>query len=192
MNLILIRHGETEANVKKIYSGWSDFPLTKKGKIQIEIIKEKIRDKKIDKIYSSPLKRSYYTALEVAKIFNIKVEKREELKEINFGYFEGKNIETIQREYENEYIKWIRDYKNFIFPGGESFIEFYNRVVNFIEKKKNENKTYLIVSHCGVIRIIIVYLLRLDIDKMWNFSCDFGSLIEIEYKNNFGILKKIC
>nr|WP_129409247.1 histidine phosphatase family protein [Marinitoga lauensis] len=97
MKIILVRHVETEANKKKIFSGKLDYPITKHGREQIKELKKQLKSINIDIIISSPLKRAYYTAIEISKVLNKTVITNDKIREINFGKFEGKNIEEIKK-----------------------------------------------------------------------------------------------
>lgn len=70
MRLYLIRHGETIWNEKGLWQGIADVPLNEKGKDQAKKLAERL--KRVDAIYSSPLKRCLETAREIAERFKKK------------------------------------------------------------------------------------------------------------------------
>ncbi|WP_054870644.1 alpha-ribazole phosphatase [Caloranaerobacter sp. TR13] len=191
MRLILIRHGETQANVERIYSGWTDFPLTEKGKQQINSILDILSKANIDILYSSPLSRALVTAEIISKHIGKKIYVSEKLKEMNFGIFEGKSYIEISETHHLEWERWINDNIKYRIPNGESLTDMYNRVTQFIDGLKDKTGTFLLVTHAGVIRIVITYLLNLNIDKMWHFKILPGCLVEILYENDFGILTRL-
>ncbi|WP_427339678.1 alpha-ribazole phosphatase [Caloranaerobacter sp. DY30410] len=191
MKLILVRHGETQANIDKLYSGWTDFPLTDRGKEQVKNLLEILSKENIDTIYSSPLSRALVTAEIISKHIGKKIYVSEKLKEMNFGIFEGKSYKEISETYHLEWEKWINDNIKYRIPNGESLIDMYNRVTQFIDKLKDKDGTFLLVTHAGVIRIVITYLLNLNIDEMWHFKILPGGLVEILYENDFGVLTKL-
>ncbi|MTI46582.1 histidine phosphatase family protein [Sporosalibacterium faouarense] len=190
MKLIMVRHGETEANKKGIYGGWSDYKLTEKGKTQAEdIIHFLIKEAKdIGEILCSPSDRTLYIANKLGNKLNKNISIKEELRELNFGLFEGKTNAEIKEQYGSEYSAWINDYVNYKIPKGESVSDLNNRLNKFLSQLKNRSGTYVIVSHGGVIQILITILLGLDIKTMWNFKVPPGGMVEIEYNNGFGIL----
>lgn len=68
MKIILVRHGETVANENKIFSGWTDYPLTERGKIQCRRLADCLKSyEDIDRIYASPLLRAKTTAKYIAR-----------------------------------------------------------------------------------------------------------------------------
>ena len=80
----LIRHGETEQNVLKVWQGHSDTPLNKNGLRQAKLLASRLKDSNAT-VYSSNLKR----ASETASFLSKKIELRETLREINVGDFTG-------------------------------------------------------------------------------------------------------
>lgn len=192
MKFILVRHGETEANIGGIYSGWTDFPLTEKGNKDIQATANALkRYKDIDKIYSSPLNRALNTAKAISEAMNKEIQIVPNLKEMNFGIFDGKEREYIQKNHLNEWDLWIKDYVNYRIPQGENLLDVYDRIVDFINELIEKNKSCIIVTHGGIIQTIITYLLDLGLDKMWHFQCPPSGYVEIEYVDNFGYLRRL-
>ena len=91
--MILVRHGESDANIKKIFAGHLDIDLTNRGYEQAELAAQYIRENYVvDKIYSSDLKRAYNTAKVIAKRFDLPIEALTELREIDAGDWQGKRF----------------------------------------------------------------------------------------------------
>ncbi len=188
MEVYLLRHGETDANVKKVFAGHSNVMLTDKGKTQAENAFMKFRDIKFTKVYVSSLQR----AIDTLKPF-----KREdylvcdELKEMNFGRFEGFSFENI-KEYQEEFEKW-RELKNkYQFPEGESFEMFFERINTFYQyilKESNKEDIILIVAHSGVIGSILSNEIAGSIDGYWKFKVENCGMSVIEYVDGFPVLK---
>lgn len=194
MNIILIRHVETEANSNKKFSGWTDYPITKKGNLQLIKLGKCIKryEGKINKIYSSPLPRTKYTSLHLSKILNVRIEFVEELKEINFGIFEGMTDLEIEEKYSEMWKAWNDDFVNYRVPEGESMSDLRDRVIPFIEDLIAKDEDCMIVSHGAVIQTIVTYLLEFDLGDMWRFQFKNASYTEIGYNKGFGFLKRIC
>lgn len=153
MKLIIVRHVETEANINKKFSGWSNYNITQNGLNQINELKRKLKNKYVDYIITSPLYRAYYTALEISKVVNIEIIIDERIKEINFGIFDGKTIEEIKEKYYKEYLSWMENYKKYCFPNGECYSSFFKRIDEFLNDL-DKTKKYIIVTHGGVINYI--------------------------------------
>ena len=188
MNIYIIRHGQTDSNKERRYYGSLDIPLNKKGISQIEKLIPSLSDKEFDSIYSSPASR----ALESLKVcgdnlYN-KVQIDSRLSELSFGEFEGRTYEEISGLYPDEAKEWANDWKSFCPPGGESFIQFYDRVISFFQEiLKSTNENTLIITHSGVIKSIYCYILQNNLDLFWSFTCHNGmiNIIKYEYGNLF-------
>jgi broad specificity phosphatase PhoE len=115
--LILIRHGETDYTSQKKYCGVSNPPLNDKGKQQARALGKRLKNFKIDKVYSSDLKRTCQTA-EI--IFNKKtIEKSSDFQELNFGVLEGLCYKEIMKKYPDSYQKWLNNPLKNAIPEGE-------------------------------------------------------------------------
>ncbi|MCS6956454.1 MAG: phosphoglycerate mutase family protein, partial [Patescibacteria group bacterium] len=161
MNIFLIRHGQSYGNIignktKTIRGITDNTSLTPKGKKQIEKIAKNFSHQKINlkKIFSSPLKRAYQSALIFKKYYpKTQIIIDENLKEINFGEFERKKWEFIKDHYQDWLNKYLKNKFNTPYPKGESRKDLINRINFFIKKNLTDNdKNYLIITHEEVIR----------------------------------------
>lgn len=192
MKLILIRHTESIGNYEKKYIGWSESDLTDKGIDDIKKVEELIKSLEVDKIYSSPSKRTMLIANRLSLLLKTEVETKEDLRELNFGIFENKTYKELLDLYPIEIKKWSDDYVNYVIPKGENLFSMHKRVIRFINNLANKGDgTYIIVSHGGTIQSIITHILDLKIEDRWKFKINNGTLVELEYKNGYGILKEI-
>src|SRR3989344_6985915 len=91
----LVRHGQTLWNEMHKLQGWSDIPLTAKGKEQAKEVANRLRGHTIHAIYSSTLSRARETAEEIARHHNLSVQTEDSFKEAGFGVFEGMTWEEI-------------------------------------------------------------------------------------------------
>ncbi|MBN2839282.1 MAG: histidine phosphatase family protein [Fusobacteriaceae bacterium] len=184
--IILIRHGESFLNQKKVYFGHSDPKLTSKGISQIENLKNSIP--LYDYIFSSPSIR----ALETARLLNIEnkpIVTDSNLMEINFGNFEGLCFDEISTLYPQEIVLWKNHNINYKFPEGESIWDLGKRCECFFDKLKTSNETFLIITHSGIINSFLSLYLTGTINNFWNFQCSLGSMSTIELYASFAILK---
>ncbi|MCX8130526.1 MAG: alpha-ribazole phosphatase [Clostridia bacterium] len=181
IELIFVRHGETDSNRKGTYLGWTDVSLNEEGLRQAYEAKCKLSNENIDAMYSSPLKRAVRTAEVINENFKLAVIYEERLKERCFGIWEDLTHNEILEKYPEEYGLWTDDHVNYCMEGGESTVQSYNRVTGFIEDIINthESGTYLIVTHLGCIRKIVAHLLGLGIEGSWRFRVDNCSITRI-------------
>lgn len=153
----LVRHGQTDWNVKKLIQGQKDIPLNDRGRNQAEKLSEKLDQIKFDAIYSSDLKRATETAKIIAGQRQLTVIESKALRERYFGKYEG-----ISFEKNKEILEFIDDLKTNQKKNSEIEDEqtFIKRFVDDIREIciENLNKTILIVSHAGPIRLFLIYL----------------------------------
>ncbi len=153
--IIMIRHGESLANAKRIYLGHTDWDLSELGKEQANDAAKKLSSVKIDKIYSSDLIRAYNTALPHASLRGIGIEKRKDLREIYLGEWECRKVEELEKEYPEEFlVGWHQNFGTCRTRGGESVPEVAERIYTAVLNIASENrgKTVLIACHAAAIR----------------------------------------
>ncbi|MEK6563888.1 MAG: histidine phosphatase family protein [Candidatus Omnitrophota bacterium] len=180
--IFLIRHGQTEGNARKQYCGFLDMELNAQGCLQVEKLGRRLEKETIHRIYASDRKRAIQSARIIFK--GRRINKVSELKEINFGIFEGKSHQEIRESNADIYEKWLSDPYNTLVPESESLMDFQGRVTRALEKivLANSNKTTAVVCHGGTISII---LSRINGSKnFWELIPGSASLNVIEYINN--------
>ncbi|MBL7072820.1 MAG: histidine phosphatase family protein [Candidatus Omnitrophica bacterium] len=179
--LILIRHGETSHAVGKKYCGFSDPPLNGTGTWQAERLAERLKMEKIDKVYSSDLKRAYCTAKIAFKNNTIEVSK--DLRELNFGIFEGLRHQEILNKYPKIYKNWIEDPLNTKIPNGEPFKSFKGRVLRILESivAKNTGRVAAVITHGGPIKIFSNNILKNGSKGFWMIKQEVAALNIIDY-----------
>jgi broad specificity phosphatase PhoE len=167
MNLIFLRHGEIHFN-KIGFLGSTDLLLTERGIKQSEIVAERLKEKNIEKIYSSPLSRCIQTAKIIAEILKLKgVTPDERLREVEFGIFEGLSLEEANEKYPEIYKARIKDKWNFRIPRGESYSDAAKRLLEFTKEIENKRvKVVLCVTHVTVIKVALKVLCDLDLRKI--------------------------
>jgi|BioPla2DNA2_1021312.scaffolds.fasta_scaffold21586_3 alpha-ribazole phosphatase len=190
LELILIRHGQTDSNIRRTYVGWTDVELNEEGIRQALELKEKLKNISVDKIYASPLKRAKKTAQIINGNFCLDICYDDNLKERNFGIWDDLTDDEIKNLYKNEYNMWLKDWKNYCIKGGESGLESYERVVKFSKNiiDSFDEGRILIVSHLGTIRYMISYLLGMDIESSWRFRLDNCEMAKIQIIDDYGVL----
>ena len=151
-----VRHGETDWNIKKCVQGRADRPLTKKGESDALKLAKDFKEKNIDLIFSSQLKRSRKTAEIIGKVLGKEIQSTNALNERDFGSLTGKTWEEIG-EIDPKLSELDRkqqfNYRPF---GGESVEDVRKRIDEFLEflEKKYPGKNILLITHGGIIRLL--------------------------------------
>lgn len=193
--LVLVRHGQSEANLKGFYAGHTDAALTEIGLQQAEKTAEYvIQNYTIDKIYASDLKRAFKTAQTVGEKLNMDVVPCRELREIYAGEWEGLPFETLQRDHKEAYGLWLSDIGNSVCTGGESVKELGDRILHALTKIAEENpgKTVLVGIHATPIRVMQCLWSKLPLSAMQEIPwVSNASVTEVVYENGDWELVKI-
>lgn len=181
--LILIRHGETEYTKNRRYCGRENIPLNKKGIKQAERLASKLRNRRVDRVYSSDLARAFHTARIV--FAGKAVFARRAFREINFGKCTGMNFGEISTKYPALGDAWVNSPERVKIPGGESLLEMAKRARRCFNVifAQNRGKIVAIVAHGGVIRVILLQLMGHTLDKFWKIEQSTAAINVIEFKN---------
>ncbi len=182
LEIIIVRHGETDSNKKGTYLGWTDIELNEEGIRQAGGARDRLKGEKIDMILSSPLKRTRQTAEIINENFNLDIEYFESLKERNFGIWDNLTYREVSEKYPEECKAWAEDWMNYCVEVGESHVQMGERVKNFLDKlvAGKENGKILIVTHLGCAKMIILHLLCMPLEDYWRFSMNNAGIVRIE------------
>lgn len=152
--LYFVRHGENRANLTKEFSYRKiDYSLTPKGIIQAEQTAEHFRDKNIEAIYASPLKRARETAEIIAGALQLEVIVLEELREVNVGDLDGRAPTMELWSFHNQvFTDWFSGQTDRSFPGGEDHRALVLRTRAAIMQMVagREGERLIAVSHGGI------------------------------------------
>lgn len=171
IKLILIRHGESEANSKKVFAGNFDVDLTARGYAQAATTAEYIEAHyEVDEVYASDLLRAFHTGEALATRIGKTVIPDKGLREIFAGEWEGKAFDDLDAYYAETYAVWRTDIGSAAPNGGESVAELQKRVVTALSRiaVKNEGKTVAVATHATPIRSLLCYAKRLPLSEMKN------------------------
>ena len=186
--LILIRHGQTDMNKDQLYYGRLDVPINETGKEQAENTRKNLVEFEIDydKIYSSPMKRAYETA-EIVNYKNLEIEKDDELREMDFGIFEGLSYKEIIKKYPEEMEKLKKDWKTYSYVTGENPFMLQKRALKFLEKI-DKNKNNMVVTHWGIICTLLSFLFSSELEGYWKYQVKNGGIAIIEFADGYPVL----
>ena len=195
IKLILIRHGESDGNAQRKFSGFQDVKLTEKGIWQAKRLARRLEGVQVDAFYCSDLKRARRTAEIIFGDRGEDIVVSPNLREINFGIWEGMTFEEIKSREGAKFTSWMEnpDEKSII-PQGESLAILNERVMTevnrILQEHRNEekDKTIAIVCHGGAIRIILCNALNLELKNLWFIEQNSTALNIIDYYDNRGFI----
>ncbi len=159
--ILLVRHGQTESNVKGYYMGWLDEDLNEAGYSQARRLSARLASQPIAAIYTSPLQRTCSTASVLAEPHKLELKVLDDLIEIHQGDWEGMHVDKISQGWPEQWKHTRTDPTDFTMPNGESFKEVTERSVRAFEKivVDNTEGQVLLVAHEIVVKVIIVHAL---------------------------------
>jgi len=171
--IYLLRHEEVDAKYKGRYYGHLDVPLSIRGKVRSLRIAKRLERFNFDKIYSSDLSRTRFILNGL--YCNNDIVLTQELREMSWGKHEGLSHEELLElgfEYKN-FEQWLSQFDG---EGLENFkkrvFAFYMRIICSREKK------VLLITHSGVIRVILAYINNRTIEEEFNANLPYGALLK--------------
>jgi broad specificity phosphatase PhoE len=171
--LILVRHGETVHNVARITQGWSDSELSERGREQVQRLAERLATMKPTALYSSTLGRALSTAQVIADATGLDIVPMDDLREMNYGLWEGRGFLDIRKEDEDLYRRWIAE-EECPCPEGESHADVRRRLLRAFEQIRSERA--VVVAHGTAIRIGATALLNIPLMSALRFAQDNAAM----------------
>ncbi len=187
--IFLVRHSATTLNEQHRYCGASDVSLSNQGLFQAQLIGQYLSFYKFTSIYFSPLKRSLETTDTIAQFHEICPEPLADLREIDFGLWEGLTFEEIQTAYPDMLNIWLENHNDFTFPKGESIDDFRKRVLLALKTVLSRQGDSLIVAHGGSLRIIICYLCGWGMECLHSFELEPASVTILEHYDKSTVVR---
>lgn len=183
--LVLLRHGETVGNLKSLWTGWTDTPLSERGREQVERTAAWLerQGSGFTAVYSSPLGRAWSTAQPLGRVVGLEPVAREALKEMHFGELETIHSEHFPVDHPDLFSRWqIKTDEDFGWPGGETRRAFRSRVSQEMVQlaSVHQGETVLVVTHSGVIRMSLAHFEPQRFAEWWKLelgNCSFTHLM---------------
>lgn len=183
MKIYLIRHGQTTGDIEDRYGGDYDDHLTEEGKSQSQILATKLKDKKIEMVYSSPRIRAQETAKIVADTLGIETKTIYNIRERNaYGVLTGMIKKEAKEKHPKEY-EDVKSYKNTI-AGAEEYNHFKKRILAVFDDIAFKNKSIIaIITHGGPISCFFREVFKKEI-----FGLKDCGIAEIEKNGDYKLI----
>lgn len=182
LELLLIRHGQTDWNVERRVIGTNPVPLNKVGRAQVRALARVLKNVPIQAIYTSPIKR----ALETAAILlhgrdAIPLIEEEGLSEINYGQWVGRPFSEIP-----ELTQYFESPASVVIPCGEQIPEVQRRILTAIDKirRAHMDGCVIAISHADVIKLALAGFLGMPLDNLHKLRIDNGSVSVVRFEND--------
>ncbi|MGA2182153.1 MAG: alpha-ribazole phosphatase [Bryobacteraceae bacterium] len=183
----LIRHAEPDASVRGRCYGSLDTGLSPAGREQAARLAERLLAEPFASLCSSPRRRATETAEAIAAPHGLAITILPEFRELDFGDFEGLTYDDIATTHPDLYRKWMETPTLVQFPNGESFTQMRARVLSAYHAllAQHEGQTIAIVTHGGVVRIVLADALGVPGENVFRIAQRYGSLNLIRHLGEF-------
>lgn len=188
----LVRHGTVVGAEEHRINGYREVPLSEKGIEEFHRIGKRLANDGIEVIYSSDLSRSRIGA-EILSVY-LKVEPEaplEQLREKNFGIFEGLAPHEMQERHPEHLRNLFQDWLTYRVPESESMLDMQERVKTALQQilERSRQKRVLIIGHGGVNRAIVCHALNLPLELSFRFDQDYGCLNIIDFYERMAVVR---
>ncbi len=173
--IILVRHGQTEWNRVERFRGRADVPLNETGLAQAEATGRRIAAEwQPAAVYSSPLSRAVKTAEVIARHFNLPVQIRAGLTDIDYGQWQGLTPDEVKNRWPEIHHAWYNAPHTTRIPGGETLGELRARGMADVNElaARHAGQTIVLVGHTVINRVILLGILGLGNDRFWRLKQD--------------------
>ena len=192
VKFVIIRHGQSQANLTKYFAGHMDSPATELGLQQAQIAGRYVaKAYHVDAIYSSDLKRAAAVGEAVARETGVRMIPDPMLREIHAGEWEGKSFEEIIEKFP-AYQVWRNDIGDACCDGGETVAQLQKRIVGRLRElaEIHPGQTVVIATHATPVRVTQCYAEGRPLSGMKDIPwVSNTSVTEIDYDGTFHIVK---
>lgn len=180
-HLLLVRHGESEANRQGIWQGDTDGMLSPLGHFQAVLVAERLAEWEppVQRLYTSPLRRAMQTAQAIAQRLGLDLAIHPDLREIGVGQISGLTMEEFAQRFPDVYMRWLdKEDLDFTWPGGERRRAFFQRVSRAVGEilARHAGETVALVTHGGTIRAAVAGLLGSRSAPWWSYEVENASI----------------
>lgn len=191
--IYLLRHGEVATFERKTFNGQTDVGLTSRGISQLEEVAARLTAYPIRAVYTSDLQRSVRGGEAIAKACGVSLFQIPELREKNFGVWEGLNAEEISRRDPDGWSAWLTNPADSRPGGEESYREVGERALAALEVilRKHEGEEVAVVAHGGVNKVLLADALGQSHTSLFRIEQKYAALNIIDYFKNKAIVKLV-
>jgi broad specificity phosphatase PhoE len=185
MQVILVRHGQTDWNQEGIFRGRIDVKLNAAGIDEAGIIGAKLSGVDPDAVYSSPLSRALETARSIASFRDKRVTILDELVDFDFGAWQGLSREEAKARYPRVFAKWEKTPEKARIPGAETLDGVRKRVLGGLDsiRAAHPDGKVVIVSHGLINKVLLCAVLGLANSNFWKIKQDNGAISIFTYSS---------
>ena len=185
IELIAVRHGETDFNAERRMQGHLDVPLSETGRVQAQAAAARLADESIDKIYSSDLQRALETARIIREGREIELVTDLRLREFHMGTFQGMTLSEAREKHGDAWERFFIHDADFALPGGQSRNQKQVEIASFMEEvvRSQAGGRMLVVTHGGILIAMLRHVLGIPASHYFRVSIENTGIQRFRYKN---------
>ena len=180
--LLLVRHGQTPANIEQVWHGHTDTELTAVGHTQARKLGQGFMTylPQLDAVFCSPLQRARITAEHIARAYGLDVSSDPRLIEFGAGEWEGESFERLRGEL--AFFKGVATDQHHRAPGGESRAEVTRRFVSAVEeyRQRHPGQSLAVVAHGVVMACAVSWWLHQSSDQWVDYHFSNTAVTELD------------
>lgn len=179
--LAMVRHGEPDLpSSGSFFLGSADRGLSRQGRSQASVLADWASRFSWRGCFCSPVTRARQTADIICGALGIEPQEKGELAEIDLGEWDGREKQEISMEFPGLWEQREKDLYNFRYPGGESFADLEARALPFLTHLIGAGGRWLIVSHAGILRVLLHSIFRIEFSRTFRFDPGYGGIRLLE------------
>lgn len=186
--LVLVRHAEPEEDARGRCYGSLDVELSERGRRDAFALGEVLARERISAVVASPRRRAVATAALIAARHGLRVDIDDDLREIEFGAFEGRTYDEIESSEPELYAAWMTTPTEVRFPGGESYADLRVRALRALDAVRAAHESAVVVTHGGVIRAGLATWLELPDHAIFRLGQSYCGVTVVEWTDGTPLL----
>ena len=189
--LILIRHCEPAEDARGRVYGTLDVGLSARGRAQAAELVDRLDGVAVDAIRTSPRRRARETAEPLAAARGLRPSEDDDLRELDFGDFEGRTFDEIAEAEPELYRIWMETPTEVRFPGGECYTDLKARTLRALERSVAIGESIVVVTHGGVVRGALAEWLGISDQAIFRIDQRYGGITIVDLIDGFPLVRLV-
>jgi alpha-ribazole phosphatase len=189
--LVLVRHAEPQEDARGRCYGRLDVGLSPGGLRDAERLAGELAGTSYDAVYASPRLRAVATAEPVAAAKGLEVVVDADLRELDFGDFEGRRYEEIEQSEPELFRRWMETPTEVRFPNGEAYADLRERAVRVLDGVRARHACAVVVTHGGVIRAGVATWLRMPDDAIFRVDLGYCGVTVVDWLDGVPLVRRV-
>ncbi len=180
--VLLIRHGQTDANRSRVFQGQMGAGLNARGQAQAHLLAERLAAANVhlDALYSSDLQRAWETAEIVGQRLGMTPIPELGLREVFLGAWQGLSYNEVAQQFPDEWAAWRRG-EDLRRGGGENYVDLQTRIMATLDRlvRAHDGATLGVVSHGAAIKLFVAGVLGIDMARLPYFHVASNTAVSV-------------